>query len=83
MRVSFDNHPLRLRDEPDNPINPKAIVLEASGGIVGWVPDYLLDELHKSRDNGNEFSAFVEHANGPEIPWHLRLLCRLEEQEQA
>jgi hypothetical protein len=74
------NDPLRLRDEPDNPINPKAIVLESSGEIVGWVPDYLLDELHKSRDNGNQFSVLVEHANGPEIPWHLRLLCRLEEQ---
>lgn len=70
--------PLALRDEPDNPINPKAILLEASGEIVGWMPDYLLDEVHKSRDAGDDLNVLVEHANGPEVPWHLRLLCRLE-----
>ncbi|MHB1445955.1 MAG: helix-turn-helix domain-containing protein [Acidimicrobiales bacterium] len=68
---------LSLQDEPDNPINPRAIVLDASGQRVGWVPDYLLDYLHKYREAGNAVSAVVEHSNGPEAPWHLRLLCQL------
>lgn len=72
------NDQLALRDEPENPINQKAILLEASGEIVGWMPDYLLDEVHKSRDAGDDHNVLVEHANGPEVPWHLRLLCRLE-----
>lgn len=72
------NDPLVLRDEPENPINPRAVLLEASGAVVGWMPDYLLDEIHKSRDAGNNLNVVVEHANGPTVPWHLRLLCRLE-----
>lgn len=70
--------PLTLRDEPTNPVNERAIVLDASGEPVGWIPDYLLDELHKHRDAGSSIGIFVEHANGPRVPWHLRLLCRIE-----
>jgi hypothetical protein len=44
----------------------------------GWIPDYLLDQLHKSRDAGHDFGIFVQHANGPKVPWHRRLLFRLE-----
>lgn len=69
---------LTLRDEPTNPVNKRAIVLDASGKPVGWVPDYLLDEIHKQRDAGFDIGVFVEHANGPNVPWHLRLLCRIE-----
>jgi hypothetical protein len=71
------NDPLALRDEPDNPINAKAILLEASGEIVGWMPDTSLMSC-TSRDAGDDLNVFVEHANGPDPPWHLRLLCRLE-----
>lgn len=69
---------LYLADEPDNPSNPRAIIVEANGRRVGWIPDYLLDYVHKQRDAGKEVLAVVEQANGPEAPWHLRLLCRLE-----
>lgn len=69
---------LTLRDEPTNPVNEHAIVLDASGKPVGWVPDYLLEEVHKQRDAGFEVGVFVEHANGMDVPWHLRLLCRVE-----
>ena len=69
---------LSLRDEPTNPVNERAIVLDASGQPVGWVPDYLLDDLHKQRDGGFDVGVFVEHANGRTVPWHLRLLCRIE-----
>lgn len=69
---------LSLLDEPDNPHNEQAILIEAGNGGVGWVPDYLLDYLHKKRDEGMQPHVYVEKANGPEVPWHLRLLCLLE-----
>jgi hypothetical protein len=69
---------LDLADEPDNPANPSAIVLKAAGRRVGWIPDYLLDYVHKQRGAGNRVTAVVVQPNGPEAPWHLRLLCRLE-----
>ncbi|HUP68401.1 MAG TPA: hypothetical protein VM142_01175 [Acidimicrobiales bacterium] len=69
---------LDLADEPDNPTNPRAIVLEAAGRRVGWIPDYLLDYVHKNRGAGKRVTAVVVQPNGPEAPWHLRLLCRLE-----
>ncbi|MCA1694164.1 MAG: helix-turn-helix domain-containing protein [Actinobacteria bacterium] len=72
--------PLTFRDEPDNPINPQAIILETSSPrhAVGWIPDYLLDEVHKRRDAGDDLRVYVEHANREDVAWHLRLLCRLE-----
>ena len=69
---------LALRDEPDNPHNNRAIVLETISKPVGWIPDYLLDYVHKKRDEGMQPKVYVEKANGPDIPWHLRLLCMLE-----
>lgn len=69
---------LDLADEPDNPANPSAIVLKAAGRRVGWIPDYLLDYVHKQRGAGKRVIAVVVQPNGPEAPWHMRLLCRLE-----
>jgi hypothetical protein len=69
---------LELLDEPNNPNNPRAIVLRADDQPVGWVPDYLLDYVHKQREGGRDVSVVVEHANGSGTPWHLRLLARLE-----
>jgi transcriptional regulator with XRE-family HTH domain len=69
---------LALRDEPDNPVNSRAIILESGGDPVGWVPDYLLDYVHKRREEGRTTRVLVEHANGDGTAWHLRLLCRLE-----
>lgn len=75
--------PLVLCEEPDNPFNARAMLLESSGQTVGWVPDYLLDELHKMRDAGDDIQVFVEHSNGPDVGWHLRLLCRMEVRSKA
>lgn len=69
---------LNLQDEPDNPNNPRAIVVKVGPQRVGWVPDYLLDYVHEKRGTGKRVSAVVEQASGPETPWHLRLLCKLE-----
>lgn len=65
---------LDLRDEPDNPVDSRAILVEASGHRLGWIPAYLVEEVHKFRDR---VEVRVERANGSGTPWHLRLLCRL------
>ncbi len=69
--------PLELVPEPDNRKNPKALRLAAHGKPVGWVPDYLLAEVHNYIDSNRPVSFVVDRANGPDVPWHLRLLCRL------
>lgn len=69
---------LELVDEPDNPNDPRAIQLRDPGGHqVGWIPSYLLDYVHKRRGDGT-VRVLVERANGPHVPWHLRVLARLE-----
>ena len=69
--------PLDLVAEPDNAYNPQAIQLTANGKRVGWVPNYLLAEIHRYIDSGRSLSVTVLQANGPDAPPHLRLLCRL------
>jgi len=74
---------LLLRPEPDNPVNPNALLLDnTSGEPVGWVPDYLLDLVRDYQARG-PVQVFVERANGPDAPPHLRLLCRLEAHPQG
>lgn len=66
---------LTIVEEPDNPVDADAVVIEHRGQRVGWVPAYLLAGLHKA--GLDRVAVFVEHANGPDTPWHLRLLCRI------
>lgn len=69
---------LGLREDSGNPVNPDALLLDTcSGHPVGWVPDYLLDLVHDYEQQGS-VQIYVERANGPDTPPHLRLLCRLE-----
>lgn len=68
---------LQCHDEPENAFNPRAIVLKADARRLGWIPDYLLDYVHKRRNEGHTVSVAVLQANGPDVPWHLRLLCSL------
>ena len=69
--------PLELVPEPDNQHSAEALLLSADGMRVGWVPDYLLSEIHGYIDSNRTLSITVVRANGPDAPWHLRLLCRL------
>lgn len=70
---------LRLVEEPDNEWDPRAVLLNTRNDTpVGWVPSYLLDMVHKFRDSDRTLEVTVVRANGPSVPWHLRLLCRLE-----
>ena len=69
---------LALIDEPSNPVNPRALVVTSSGShSLGWVPDLLLDYVHKVRDTATA-RLLVERTNGTDVPWHLRLCVRLE-----
>lgn len=67
---------LQLKDEPDNSYNPRAILLAADGTEIGWVPDWLVDELHVLRER-HELRVFVERVN-PDSPARLAVLCRFE-----
>lgn len=69
---------LLLRDEPDNEYDDRAILLDAEANRpVGWIPSYMLDEVHKARQGHDRVRVFVEQANGPDTAAHLRLLCRM------
>lgn len=68
---------LELLAEVDNPADPRALQLASDGVILGWVPGYLVEEIHRYLESPRTLSFSVERANGPETPWHLRVLCRL------
>lgn len=68
---------LALTDEPRNPVNPLALQVLGRSVPIGWVPDLLVDDV-RSLMQQSAVSVRVEHINGPDAPWHLRLLARLE-----
>lgn len=68
---------LELVDEPSNPVNSRAVLLSSGSVQVGWIPDWLLDDLHRQRSAGASVDVFVEQINR-DAPPHLALLCRLE-----
>jgi hypothetical protein len=67
---------LTMRPDRDNPVNREAILLASPDGTpVGWIPDLLISYAHAVRSGGGQLT--VVQNNGPESPWHLRLLVRL------
>lgn len=67
---------IKVADDPTNEANPDALALTAADAVpVGWVPDLLIDHARLVRDAGGE--ATVVQNNGPEAPWHLRLVVRI------
>lgn len=68
---------LQLRDEPTNPYNERAIVLDAEGKPLGWIPDWVVDEVHRLRRGAGAVRVTVEQVN-LDAPARLRVLCRLE-----
>jgi len=75
--------PLSLVREPLNEQNPQAIIVAGPSSVpVGWVPDLLLEDMHRliasSRVHVN-----VEHVNGSDAPSHMRLLARLSARPAA
>jgi hypothetical protein len=70
---------LELLDEPDNPVNSRAIRLMAGAELVGYAPDYLVEFLHEARSVcGGDLQVSVVHTNPATAPVHMRLLCRVE-----
>ena len=70
--------PLYLEDEPGNPVNRLAIRLSVDADEpVGWVPDWLVDDVHSMRDTQLSVTVSVDQVN-VEAPDHLKLLCLLE-----
>lgn len=68
---------LMVRREHDNPVNGRALLIDATADeAVGWVPDWLLDDVHRLVASG-DFELRAEQVNF-DAPWHLKLLCRLE-----
>ncbi|MFT4043821.1 MAG: hypothetical protein QM673_11735 [Gordonia sp. (in: high G+C Gram-positive bacteria)] len=69
---------LRLASEPDNPSNPRAQLLCVEDGApVGYVPDWLLEDVEDLRSRASEFEVIAEQVS-PDAQPHLRLLCRIE-----
>jgi hypothetical protein len=70
---------LRLRPEPDNQHNPRALLIDVEAGqAVGWVPDWMLDIVHRLVRADPAYDLTVDVANSADTPAHLRLLCLLE-----
>ena len=69
---------LELEDEPDNPVNPRAILVSTRTGCrVGWAPDCLVGTVHELMDLGSTVEVTAENVNPETSPPHMRLLCRL------
>ena len=70
---------LELVDEPDNPVNPRAILVSTrTGRMVGWVPECLLETVHELHELTTAVQVTAEHVNPDTSPPHMRLLCRLQ-----
>lgn len=68
---------LELVPEPNNPINPRAmLVTNKSRAQIGWVPDWLCHEVSRLADAGWRLHATAEKINS-EAPVHTRVLCAI------
>lgn len=69
---------LFLRASPENPVNKRAqLICVTSGDPVGYVPDWLLDDLENLQARSSNLNVIAERVN-PDAHPHLRLLCRVE-----
>lgn len=72
---------LDLRGDPQNPADELAIqVHTGSQGLVGFVPNTLLEDLYELQTRGVTPVTSAERINADPAPVQLRLLCRLEAQ---
>jgi hypothetical protein len=69
---------LRLHHEPSNEFNTNAhLVICHDGRAVGYVPDYLADDLKALVEQDNSLRVEVVRVNQPPAPSQQRLLCKL------
>jgi len=65
---------LRLVPEPDNPVQPRTLLVTDSDAVqLGYVPDPLLDVIERITDP----TVSVVRASGPDVGFHQRLLVRV------
>lgn len=65
--------PLVLVPDSSNPVNSDALLIStADGASIGWVPDLLTPYFRALADQHADLR--VLRNNGPDAPWHLRLL---------
>ena len=74
--------PLELREDRENEYNKEALLI-VGDKPVGWVPDFLLEIVRSLLEQSGPRRLTVEAANGPDVPYNLRLLCRLEVEAAA
>ncbi len=68
---------LQLRRETTNTWNSLALLLYAAPSRpVGWVPDWLVDDVTRLLERSAEVIVLAEKVN-PDAPPHLRMLCLL------
>ncbi|MDP5185499.1 hypothetical protein QOZ88_22935 [Blastococcus sp. BMG 814] len=68
-----EGDPLRIKTDTGNPANPRALYLtDRIGSPFAWVPDLLIRYVEALVSKGGELK--VLRNNGPECPWHLRVL---------
>ena len=68
---------LVLRKQPDNAKNARAVIIDLeTGAQLGWVPDWLCDEVTRLLDEGWSLDLVAEQVN-PDAPAHTRVLCHL------
>lgn len=68
---------LRVELDAGNLVNPAARrLLAADGTPLGWIPDVLVSYLAPRQTD--VIKASVAQINGPDVPWHVRLLIDLE-----
>jgi hypothetical protein len=73
---------LEFRGDPDNEYNAQALLV-TSGERLGWVPNFLLTMVRQLIGAYGGYRLTVEAANGPDVPFHFRLMCRLEVEDAS
>ena len=70
---------LSVAPEPENPIDPDAVIVSEDGRQLGWVPAFLTPLIHEPLNAFGEegIRLTVERIGGRNGPVHQRLLCRL------
>lgn len=69
---------LELRRQPDNEVNPRAVIVNVDNGRqLGWVPDWLCGEVSDMLDAGWHLQLVAERVN-PSAPAHTRVMCLLK-----
>ena len=68
---------LALEPEPNNPIDPNAVLVTQDGTRLGWVPNPLLSYVRAVMRSADARLTVVR-ANSRELGHHMRLLVRIE-----